>query len=106
MSNREQQVLGLIKNAIKRKDPEAEIILYGSRARGEAGKESDWDILILLNHDNVTRSLEQEYRHQLFDVELEIGEPISTFVYSKKEWNDRFSVTPFYKSIQEEGKRL
>jgi hypothetical protein len=47
--------------------------------------------------------LEQEYRHHLLDLELEIGEPISVTVYSKKKWESEHAVTPLYKSIEEDG---
>ena len=74
-----------IKDIILQEDADAKVILYGSRARGTALKESDWDILILLNKPSVTFKEEQKIRHQLFDIELETGESISTFVYSQNE---------------------
>ena len=33
--------------------PHSEVILFGSRARGDARKDSDWDILILLDKDKI-----------------------------------------------------
>lgn len=39
----------MIKKQVKDIDPFADIILYGSRARGEERSDSDWDILILIN---------------------------------------------------------
>ena len=106
MTEREQHIVKLIYHRILEKDPSAEVILYGSHARGTPGNESDWDILILLNSTNVSKRTEQSFRHHLFDLELEIGEPISVFVYSKKEWNNKHSITPFYKSIKKEGLRI
>lgn len=41
-----EEILKRVKQAVRELDPEAEIVLYGSRARGEAGRESDWDFLI------------------------------------------------------------
>ncbi len=95
-----------IKEVVKLSDAEAQVILYGSRARGDARKDSDWDILILLNKPNVTLKDEQELRHKLFDVELETGEAISTFVYSLNDWNGKMTITPFYKNVTSEGKYL
>ncbi len=81
----------------------AKIILFGSRARGTDTKESDWDILVLLDQSIVTFKDEQRLRHKLYEVELEIEEPISIFVYSLKDWNSKMSVTPLYKHVSKEG---
>lgn len=106
MKKDKQQILKLIKAAINRKNPEAEVILFGSRARGQEHKNSDWDILILLNAPYVDRSTEKEYREELFDVELETGEAISTFVFSKQDWETKHSITPLFEKIQKDGVRL
>jgi len=103
MNTKERYIISLIKSKIEKKNLDAEVILFGSHARGEAHRDSDWDILILLDNLNVTRKTEKEYREELFDVELEIGEPISTFVYSKNDWETRHSVTPLYRNIKRDG---
>ena len=103
MNQKEKNILQMIKERIKRKEPSADIILFGSHARGQASKDSDWDILILLNQPSVNRLLEKEYRNELFEIELEIEEPISTFVFSKSQWEQKYKMTPLYKSIQIEG---
>jgi len=92
----------MIKKQVREIDPLADIILYGSRARGDARPDSDWDILILVNS---TADIETEkvFRHKLFDVELELGEALSTFVYNKQEWNSKYWMTPLYKNISIEG---
>ena len=65
MNKREQHIINLIKARIRKKNPQAEVILFGSHARGEAELDSDWDILILLNNLNVSRKTEKEYREEL-----------------------------------------
>lgn len=52
-------------------DPHIEVVLYGSRARGDYGNESDWDILILPSI-NFTKPLKQKIRDAIFNIELEI----------------------------------
>ncbi len=37
-----------VKQAILEIEPRAEIVLYGSRSRGDFGEESDWDFLVLV----------------------------------------------------------
>lgn len=103
MNNHEKKVAERIKDLIKQKDSTAKVVLYGSHARGDFNDSSDWDILVLLDRDDVDIRLEQEFRHLLFDLELEISEPISIYVHSKSSWDKNFSVTPFYKNIQREG---
>jgi predicted nucleotidyltransferase len=91
-----------IKNAVYQIDKEAQVILFGSRARNEAETESDWDILIL-TPQKVDLKVEQLFRHKLFYLELEHEQAISTFVYSISEWNTKHAITPLYKNIQKEG---
>ena len=47
-------ILQLIKSTVKASDPEAKVVLFGSYARGDYNEESDIDLLILLNKDNIT----------------------------------------------------
>lgn len=92
-----------IKEVIRNTDKSATAILYGSRANGKARDDSDWDILILLNKPHASLKDEQLFRHRLYDLELRIGQPISTFVYSLSDWNTKMSGTPLFKNIQREG---
>ncbi|MBT3384237.1 MAG: nucleotidyltransferase domain-containing protein [Prolixibacteraceae bacterium] len=106
MNKKEKHIIHLIKSKIQNKNPKAEVILFGSHARGEAHEDSDWDILILLNNLKVDRNTEMEYRDELFDVEMEVGEAISTFIYSKEKWETLHNITPLYKNIKKEGIQL
>ena len=103
MNPKEEKVSKLIKEAIRKKNPKAEVVLFGSRARGDFNQDSDWDILILLNRNTVDKKIEIEYRNELFEIELEIGSPISTFVYSRNEWETKHRITPLYQNIKAEG---
>jgi len=102
MNTQREIVLSMIKKHVMEIDPTAEIILYGSRARGDARPDSDWDILILVNTE-VDYKREQVFRHSLYDVELELEEALSTFVYNKQDWKSRHWMTPLYKNIAKEG---
>ena len=103
MIRRKQHIIQMIRQKVNDLDSTAEVILYGSRARGDNKRDSDWDVMILLNRKNVDKKIEQTFRHHLLDIELEIGVPISVFVYSKSDWEGRYSITPLFKSIKKEG---
>lgn len=110
MRERKLHILSLIKSNIGEIDPKAEIVLFGSQARGDKRDESDWDILILTDYP-VSFEIEQRFRHHLFELELELGEAFSTFVYSNpiaigSDWEMRHSVTPLYQNISLEGIRI
>lgn len=92
-----------IKQVIAETDDTAIAILFGSRARGAAGIESDWDILVLLNKGDVSIKDEQLFRHKLYELELKIGSPISTFVYSLQDWNNKLAYTPLHQNVEREG---
>ena len=103
VNQRDKYIASLIRSRIKDVDKTAKVVLYGSRARGTSQKSSDWDVLVLLDIKNVDVKTEQIFRHSLFDLELEIEEPISVFVYSINQWESKYRVTPFYKNVKREG---
>jgi len=105
MKRRTKYISSLIKQEVARIDSSAQVILYGSRARGNERIDSDWDILILTNY-SVDINKERQFRNILYDLELETGEPMSVFVYSKNEWNTKQIITPFYHNVTKEGIRL
>lgn len=88
------------------KYPDSEIYLYGSQARGDAKKYSDWDLLVLLNTKNVSFSQETKLMDDFYDLELETGEIMSPLVYSKSEWNEKHSITPLFEIIKKEGIKI
>jgi predicted nucleotidyltransferase len=95
-----------ITKTIRNKDPHAEAYLFGSRARGNYKPNSNWDILILVDDDKVTNDIEDKFRDGLYDIELESGQVISTFIYPKNYWQSTLIYSPLYKSVNSEGIRL
>ena len=100
------ELIEQIRKAVYEVEPDSEIILYGSRSRGDALSESDWDFLILvdgpLNDERTDR-----IRHRLYEIEWESGEVISSIVRNREEWNsDPYQAMPFHQRIQQEGIRL
>ena len=104
--NKSSSILEEIKKLVREREPSAKIYLYGSRARGTANYDSDWDLLILLKKDKITSDIEKSITYPLYDLEFDTGEVISPMVYSEKEWNTKYKVTPFYYNVMREGQLL
>jgi uncharacterized protein len=101
-----KEIIEKIKQSVQLSDPDAEVYLFGSRARGTNRSDSDWDLLILVNESNVTLEIEDRFRNGLYEIELEYGQIISTFIYSKDFWKQSLRHTPLYESVSMEGLRL
>ena len=103
---KKKQIIEKISKSIHDKDLTAEAFLFGSRARGDNRKDSDWDILILIDNNKVTNEIEDNFRDELYNIELESGQIISTFIYSKDYWKSTLIYSPLYKNITMEGIKL
>jgi len=99
-------ILMRIKYSVQSSEPEAKIILYGSFARGEYRKDSDMDILILVDKEKVSREDEKRIKYLLYEIEFDSGQVISPLVISSKDWETRHKVTPFYQNVISEGIEL
>ena len=101
-----ETLLRRIKATVLALSPGAEVILYGSRARGDAEPDSDWDVLVL-TEEKQTRNQDDAISDALYDLELETGTVIVPMVHCRAEWNSaRYEVTPFHENVTREGVQL
>jgi len=77
-----------------------DIILFGSRARGDASPESDYDILVLVDKET------KEAADKIFNITCEIGWKhnvvITVFVHDKSYYEDK-KYEPLFMNIRKEG---
>ena len=92
--------------SVHNSDPQADVILFGSQARGESNSDSDWDILILVDNKVVTNEIEDRFRKELYEIELETGQLISAFIYPKEYWANMLKISPLFKAVKRDGIRL
>jgi len=101
-----EDILKRIKRSVYLTDPDAQILLYGSYARGDYDDRSDIDLIILLDKKKITREDEKRIKYPLYSIEFDVGRIISPIIISKKDWDYKHNVTPLYENVQSEGIQL
>ena len=96
-------IASLVKEEILNVDATAAVILFGSRARGDAENESDWDFLVLTQKKETELLAEKLRKIMLRNIELNYDVSISLIVKNVSVWENKYSVTNIYRSIFEEG---
>lgn len=103
---KQDKILKRIKELVNKTVPNSDIYLYGSRARGNSKAHSDWDLLILLNLQNISFNFETNFMDAFYEIEIETGEVISPLIYTKTDWIENHSYSPLSENIQKEGIKL
>jgi len=102
----DRELMNQIKAVVREVDPEAEALLHGSRTRGKAEPESDWDLVLLLSIP-VTEQLKRTIRHRLYEIEWETGQVISCVIHNREQWNTAPLLdTPFRQRVSREAVRI
>lgn len=82
-----------------------EAYLFGSRARGDARPDSDWDILVLLDKERITPEDRDKISYPIYETSWELDVDVNPVMYTKADWAAR-SFTPFYKNVMADRIRL
>lgn len=73
--------------------------LFGSRARGDAHDNNDWDVLILLDKPRVTLDDYNKYSYPLWELGWNYNELINAVLFTEKEWKEN-GFTPFNHNVK------
>ncbi len=106
MTNKNRFVLNQIRAVARQTAPEgSQVLLFGSRARGDAKKDSDWDILIILPKQRFKQSDYDAVSFPFVELGWQLNEQINPIMYTKEEWEAN-SITPFYDNVQRDAINL
>ena len=101
VSEEERTLLEEAKQIVQGFFPTAEILLYGSAARGTHGPESDYDLLVLTDAALSTKE-EDRVRDAVYDLQVSTGTLISTVFYSKVFWGQHAAM-PFHQEVDKDA---
>lgn len=103
LKENEIKALKELKERLLDKFPDAEIILYGSKARGDADEGSDIDVLVLLGR-KVDDTLREKVFSIGFKIELQYDVIFGMLVESKSFWDSSLAkAMPIRWNIDKEG---
>jgi len=74
---RQEEIQRMVKRIVERFHPER-VILFGSHARGEAGPDSDVDLLVVMHVQGSKRAAQLDVRRSLHDVRVPKDVVVST----------------------------
>ena len=98
MTNKNKKILAQIKAVARETAPKGSLVLlFGSRARGEAKKGSDWDILIVIPKSTLEQKDYDDVSYPFVELGWKLNEQ-----NTQAEWKAN-SITPFYDNVIREG---
>ncbi len=102
-SPEDRRIAHACKAAVRSILPDADVVLYGSRARGDAGAKSDFDLLSIVAGP-VSPAACQAVSDAIYEVELERGIVVSCLVCSREQWDaPPWRAAPLREIIEREG---
>jgi predicted nucleotidyltransferase len=100
--NADIELLKRCKKAIRQVVSDADVILYGSRARGDADEYSDYDILVLTNGP-ADIPIHKKMIESISPLELD-GAVLTLAIYNRQQWDTPlYRAMPFHENIDHEG---
>ncbi|MGD0078383.1 MAG: nucleotidyltransferase domain-containing protein [Sedimentisphaerales bacterium] len=100
--NADVELLKKCKKAIRQVVPDADVILYGSRARGDANAYSDYDILVLTSGP-ANIPVHKKMIENISPLELD-GAVLTLAIYNRQQWDTPlYRAMPFHENIDHDG---
>jgi len=103
LSEKDLNAIYKLKTKLLDKFSGVQVILYGSKARGNDREFSDIDILIILDR-KIDTELEKQILDIAYDIELEFDVIFEIMIESKDFWDSSLAkIMPLHQNIDKEG---
>jgi predicted nucleotidyltransferase len=103
----EQAWLDAYRDSLNKQHPEVvrEMLIYGSKARGQAHADSDLDVLLIVKDDAAGRKSDLRWIGYLLAAKTDVLPSI--LAYTEEEWESRRrSGSTFRKAVERDGVRV
>ncbi len=103
LTEKEIEALARLQATLSEQLPLSDVIVFGSKARGDFDSESDLDVLVVLSCEK-SHQIRGDISDVVFEINLDLGTNISILVVGSEEWHHgRLSQTPLKKYVAREG---
>lgn len=102
INSKEKEAVKEIKHLLFENFPVRKIIIFGSKAKGNAVKDSDIDLLVV-TEKLMSHKQRGEMSALAFEVDIKYQTCISLVIVDEQSWNGPSSFTQLYKEIEEDG---
>jgi predicted nucleotidyltransferase len=102
MRENDEAALSRLKQVLKGWPQVLDIVVYGSKARGDDTPDSDIDVMVRV--EDYTPEIESAIDEAVFEINLAYECFISTVIFGRREIDEGpMGESPLYKRIEEEG---
>jgi predicted nucleotidyltransferase len=98
---RDKKTLSALKTIVITEIPDAEVMLFGNRAKATHNAQSDWDMLVLTTNDH-PKTLKWELQEKLFGVTIQQGTRVNILLAQKAKWYTEKEYVVIRKRIEDE----
>ena len=106
LKENESMALSELKERLLQRFSDVEVIIYGSKARGDDEELSDIDLLILVE-SQINRNLKEEITEITYDIELKYDVVFGIIVENRDFWKSPLAnAMPLHWNIDRDGVRL
>ena len=106
LGEKDRQAVERAAAILRERFPVERVVLFGSKARGDADSESDIDLLVLTSRP-MSHAEQDSITDALFDLQLDLDAAISTLIVSTEEWEHGLcQVLPIKYEVDRDGVTL
>ncbi|MFZ2631665.1 MAG: nucleotidyltransferase domain-containing protein [Desulfosalsimonadaceae bacterium] len=106
MNIKDLEIVNRLKTRLQERVKLHQVIMFGSRARGDAESDSDMDVLVVLN-EPVSRQSKKIVSDNAWEIGFDAGILVMPIVVSRDSWeNGPDRVSLLARAVREEGMRI